>query len=171
MTNIDVKHSHYKKDVSHLKVLDVYRIQELWKMHACAEHVVKKMLVAGGRGHKDLDKDIQDCIDTLQRWQEMRKEDAALVDATSFTDGVTVKLGTFEASPYLYNWSVAPNQYKWCAADKDGAVHAYTREPSANLQRGEWTYPAGSEVGSHEKIKSQRLPTGMSWYQSLEARP
>lgn len=71
------KLSPYHKDISHLATLDPYRLQELYDMHPCAEHVVKKMLVAGKRsGGKDLDTDIADCIWTLQRWQEMRREDA-----------------------------------------------------------------------------------------------
>lgn len=72
MTNI------YAKDVSNIKVLDPYRLQELYQMHPCAEHVVKKLLVAGEReGGKDLDTDISDCIRTLTRWQAMRAEDVA----------------------------------------------------------------------------------------------
>jgi hypothetical protein len=40
--------------------------------------VYDKLLVTGGRGFKDIDHDIQDVIDTLVRWQEMRKEDDEL---------------------------------------------------------------------------------------------
>lgn len=70
----------YARDVSHMKTIDPYRLQELYKMHPCAEHVVKKLLCAGERsGGKDLDRDIQDCLDTLTRWQEMRAEDAAFL--------------------------------------------------------------------------------------------
>lgn len=69
-------HDHYKKDVSHLQMIDVYRVVELFKVPAGPiDHAVKKLLCAGGRGHKDLDRDIQDVIDSLQRWQEMRAED------------------------------------------------------------------------------------------------
>ena len=69
-------HSHYFKDVAHLKVVDVYRVLELFQVTDPAiAHAVKKLLVAGGRGHKDLMRDIQDCIDTLERWKVMRQED------------------------------------------------------------------------------------------------
>jgi hypothetical protein len=73
------KHDHYKKDVSHLHTLDVYRVIGLFKVtDPCIQHAVKKLLVAGGRGAgKDFDKDIQEAIDSLQRLQEMRNEDAA----------------------------------------------------------------------------------------------
>jgi hypothetical protein len=70
------KHSHYFKDVSKLDYIDVYRVIDLFKIqHPCLQHAVKKLLVSGGRGHKDEDRDIQDVIDSCVRWQEMRKED------------------------------------------------------------------------------------------------
>ena len=82
MENIQVpkKHNHYFKDVSHLKTVDVYRVLELFKVtDQCIGHAVKKLLVAGGRGAgKDINKDIQEAIDSLVRWQDMRKEDADL---------------------------------------------------------------------------------------------
>jgi hypothetical protein len=71
------EHAHYKKDVRHIDMLDVYRLLDLFAVtHPCPQHAVKKLLVAGGRGAKDTDKDIQEAIDTLVRWQGMRAEDA-----------------------------------------------------------------------------------------------
>jgi hypothetical protein len=56
----------------------VYRILDLFDVvDQAIGHAAKKLLVAGGRGHKDIDKDIQDVIDTLERWKEMRLEDKA----------------------------------------------------------------------------------------------
>lgn len=76
------KHSHYFKSVEHLKTIDVYRVLELFAItDQKLGHAIKKLLVAGGRGHKDVDKDIQEAIDTLHRWQEMRAEDAAKLQA------------------------------------------------------------------------------------------
>ena len=70
------KHSHYFKDVSNLKTIDVYRILDLFNVtDPCLQHAVKKLLVAGGRGAgKSIDKDIQEAIDTLLRYQEIQKE-------------------------------------------------------------------------------------------------
>lgn len=74
------KHSHYFKSVKGIDMIDVYRVLELFGVTDQAlGHAIKKLLVAGGRGHKDIDKDIQEAIDTLHRWQEMRAEDAAAV--------------------------------------------------------------------------------------------
>ena len=69
------KHSHYFKDVSKLQHIDVYRVLSLFNVTDQAiGHALKKLLVAGGRGVKDIDKDVQEAIDTLTRWQEMRAE-------------------------------------------------------------------------------------------------
>lgn len=73
---IERKHSHYKKSVAGLEFIDVYRVVELFGVPAGAlDHAAKKILCAGNRGHKDLARDVQDIIDSLQRWQEMRAED------------------------------------------------------------------------------------------------
>ena len=70
------EHNHYFKNVEHLDYIDVYRIIELFNItDPCLQHALKKLLVAGGRGHKDINRDIQDVIDSCQRWQEMREED------------------------------------------------------------------------------------------------
>lgn len=70
------KHAHYHKSVAHLSSVDVYRVLELFGVTDQAlGHAIKKLLVAGNRGVKNIDKDVQEAIDTLQRWQEMRAED------------------------------------------------------------------------------------------------
>lgn len=70
------KFSHYVKDVSCLKKIDVYRVLELFEVTSPAiQHAVKKLLAAGKRGTKDADRDVQEAIQSLQRWQEMREED------------------------------------------------------------------------------------------------
>lgn len=70
------KHNHYFKDVSGLTHVDVYRVLELYNVtDPCIQHAVKKLLVAGGRGAgKDISRDIQEAIDTLERWKEMQAE-------------------------------------------------------------------------------------------------
>lgn len=72
-----MKHGHYFKDVRHLDVIDVYRVLDLFQVtDPCLQHAIKKLLVAGGRGHKDHAKDIQEAIDTLTRLQRMQEENA-----------------------------------------------------------------------------------------------
>jgi hypothetical protein len=76
------KHGHYFKDVAHLNSIDVYRVLELFNVtNPSIAHAAKKLLVAGGRGAgKSIDKDIQEAIDSLVRWQAMRNEDRAQDD-------------------------------------------------------------------------------------------
>lgn len=74
--NMENKHSHYKKDVSNLKFVDVYRVLDLFEVtHPAVQHAAKKVLCAGQRGAKDWVKDIQEAIDSLQRALDMAKED------------------------------------------------------------------------------------------------
>lgn len=75
------KHSHYYKQVRHLETIDVYRVLDLYKVtDSCIQHAVKKLLVAGGRGgNKDIRQDIQEAIDTLERWKEMQNENALVI--------------------------------------------------------------------------------------------
>ena len=69
------KYHHYIKDVSHLECLDIYRVCDLWGViDPCIQHSVKKLLAAGNRGYKDIAKDIQEAIDSLERWKEMQVE-------------------------------------------------------------------------------------------------
>lgn len=76
-TRTPQKHGHYFKDVSHLNVVDVYRVLSLFSVvDPCLQHAIKKLLVAGGRGAgKSIEKDVQEAVDTLHRWKAMRNED------------------------------------------------------------------------------------------------
>lgn len=81
--SVAIKHPHYHKDVTHLQTIDVYRVLALFNVtDPCIQHAVKKLLVAGGRGAgKGIDKDIQEAIDSLNRFQEMCQEDAVTITA------------------------------------------------------------------------------------------
>lgn len=71
------KHPHYHKDVAHLTHIDVYRVLERFNVTSpTLQHAIKKLLVAGGRGAKEISVDIQEAIDSLQRFQEMAFEDS-----------------------------------------------------------------------------------------------
>ena len=74
------KHSHYYKDVSKLETVDVYRVLKMFEVaDPCIQHAVKKLLVAGGRGAgKNIQRDIREAIDSLERWWDMRKEEGLL---------------------------------------------------------------------------------------------
>lgn len=69
-------HPHYFKDVSGLKSVDVYRVLDLFGVtHPCAQHAIKKLLMAGQRGGgKDLERDVREAGDTINRWLQMIAE-------------------------------------------------------------------------------------------------
>ena len=71
------KHSHYFKACGFAEV-DVYRVLTMFLItDPCIQHAIKKLLVAGGRGAgKDITTDISEAIDSLIRWQDMRREEA-----------------------------------------------------------------------------------------------
>lgn len=72
-----MSHDHYFRDVSHLNSLDVYRLLELFNVTCpVAQHIVKKALAAGQRGHKDTRRDWQDIADSAARRLQMIDEDA-----------------------------------------------------------------------------------------------
>lgn len=67
---------HYKKDVSNLQMIDVYRVLQLFGItDPCEQHAVKKILCAGQRGAKSHEQDIREAIDSLNRRLEMIDED------------------------------------------------------------------------------------------------
>lgn len=70
----NIKYNHYYRDVSHLQVIDVYQILKLFDVtDPCLQHALKKILAAGNRGSKNIDKDVQEAIDTLKRFQDMQE--------------------------------------------------------------------------------------------------
>jgi hypothetical protein len=74
-----IEHKHYKKSVAHLSTVDVYRVLQLFEVgHPALQHAIKKLLCAGGRGAKNAEQDVKEAIDSLNRWNQMRVEDAEL---------------------------------------------------------------------------------------------
>lgn len=60
--------------------VDVYRVLDLFGVvDPPIQHAVKKLLCAGERGSKTMPQDIAEAIATLQRWQQMRLEEATPV--------------------------------------------------------------------------------------------
>lgn len=74
-----MKHGHYSKNVSHLSAIDVYRVLSLFGVTDQAiGHAIKKLLCPGQRGAKTKRQDIQEAIDTLERWRAMEDEDLSV---------------------------------------------------------------------------------------------
>ena len=70
-----MKYNHYHKQCQ-FNSIDIYRILLMYEVtDPCLAHAIKKLLVAGKRGAKSEYADIQEAIDTLSRWQDMRIEE------------------------------------------------------------------------------------------------
>lgn len=71
-------YDHYKKDVSHLGTIDVYRVLDLWGVtNPAVQHAIKKLLNAGQRGAKTYEQDIREAHDSIARALQMIAEDSA----------------------------------------------------------------------------------------------
>ena len=71
-------YSHYKKDVSHLWTIDVYRVLDLWGVtNPAIQHAIKKLLNAGQRGAKTYEQDIREAYDSIARALQMIAEDCS----------------------------------------------------------------------------------------------
>lgn len=69
-----MKYKHYNFKYKEVKI-DPYRIMYEYKItHPAHQHALKKLLRAGN-SIKDLKQDIQEVIDSLERWIEMIDED------------------------------------------------------------------------------------------------
>lgn len=67
---------HYRKEYKGVK-LDPARIATIYEIsHPLQQAILKKSLVTGGRGQKDLEHDIKDIICACHRWLEMIEEDS-----------------------------------------------------------------------------------------------
>ena len=66
----------YIVDISKYNKLDIYRILHLYNVtDPCLSHAIKKLLCAGKRGVKNQTQDINEAVQSLQRFLEMQGED------------------------------------------------------------------------------------------------
>jgi len=71
-----MNYDHYRKNVSHLDTIDVYRVLDLWGVtNPAVQHAIKKLLNAGQRGAKTYEQDIREAYDSIARALQMIAED------------------------------------------------------------------------------------------------
>lgn len=62
----------YLREIKSGVMVDVYDVLTAWDVRNPAlQHLIKKALQAGNRGHKDLETDMQDIIDSAIRAKEL----------------------------------------------------------------------------------------------------
>lgn len=77
LTSETKKHNHYFIDVRGLDYIDPYMIAYLYNIDdpsGATQHALKKLLVPGKRGHKDVDTDLNNVVDTSNRLLEIKKQ-------------------------------------------------------------------------------------------------
>lgn len=80
----DRKHSHYYRECPYENI-DVYRIIDIFEITCpAAQHILKKVIATGKRGHKDLQRDWEDIVDSAKRKIEMLEEDARVASLLAF---------------------------------------------------------------------------------------
>ena len=74
------KHSHYFRPFPYDNI-DIYRFLEVFDVTCpVAQHIIKKAVATGKRGHKDLQRDWQDIVDSAQRKLDMLDEEHQIHD-------------------------------------------------------------------------------------------
>ena len=107
------KHNHYFRDCPYDKI-DVYRIIDIFEItDPVAQHILKKCIATGKRGHKDEERDWQDIVDSAQRRLQMLAEDKA-VGSVKTVGGVQKFPGVIAGPVYAQGSGV-----QLCAADPD----------------------------------------------------
>lgn len=90
------KHNHYFRPCPYDSI-DVYRIIEIFEItDPAAQHILKKCIATGKRGHKDERRDWEDIVDSAQRKIEMLEEDSEVAKGNEPTfklpiDGVVAQ--------------------------------------------------------------------------------
>lgn len=66
-------------------VVDVYRVLDAFEVaDPCLQHLIKKALCAGLRGHKDITTDLQDIIDSALEAKELHEAKKKQREAVDF---------------------------------------------------------------------------------------
>lgn len=127
------KHSHYHKDVSHLKSIDVYRTLDLFGVTDQAlGHAIKKLMCAGQRGAgKTFEQDVREAVDTLNRRLQMLAEDDNRQPKTPTGGPTRTYVGTVGHVPVAHLGGIppaAPKQYEHEATHRDGGGSKFKQD-------------------------------------------
>lgn len=94
------KYNHYFRPIPPgVTAIDLYRFAEMFEItDSSLFHAVKKIVAAGKRGSKTVEQDVQEAIDSLQRWQEMRREETPAQKTAPERDKAPAECGVCAAS-------------------------------------------------------------------------
>lgn len=70
--NVRMSNNKYQREIKPGVFVDVYDVLKAWDVRNPAlQHLIKKALAVGQRGHKDAAEDLQDIVDSAMRAQEI----------------------------------------------------------------------------------------------------
>lgn len=100
-----MKYSHYFREVPKgVTHIDIYRLLAMFGVTDNAlGHAIKKLIVPGLRGAKDVCKDVTEARDTLNRWLQMAQEDGRMEPAPVKPKP---KTSPVHAEPHVEAWDV-----------------------------------------------------------------
>ncbi len=83
----------YQREIKPGVFVDVYDVLKAWTVtNPALQHLIKKALAVGQRGHKDAAEDLQDIVDSAVRAQELGKTDFKSVKTANGCDHTGVVL-------------------------------------------------------------------------------
>lgn len=152
------KHSHYFRPFPYENI-DIYRFLEVFDVTCpVAQHIIKKAVASGKRGHKDLQRDWQDIVDSAQRKLEMLREND---DAWYYAkvDELSANVLKSAASPLHEHNPVGPGCDAFDDNDTDyqlpktlrAAGPWYPQEP-AGLEWKETQWERPQELGDYDEV-------------------
>ncbi len=94
-----MKNPKYNKEIKPNVIVDVYDVLQAWKVtNPALQHLIKKGLQAGNRGHKTLEQDMDDIIASAIRAKEIE-----LGEKKSDSEVVAVENPQFNADWGIYD--------------------------------------------------------------------
>lgn len=76
-----MKNPKYNKEIKPGTIVDVYDVLDAWKVtNPALQHMIKKALQLGKRGHKDIIEDCDDIIACALRAKELEESDTETTD-------------------------------------------------------------------------------------------
>ena len=71
-SNIPTKETKYLREIKPGILVDVYDVLAAWRVsNPALQHLIKKALQAGNRGHKDLQEDLDDIVVSAKRAKDL----------------------------------------------------------------------------------------------------
>jgi hypothetical protein len=147
MTNAqnERKHNHYFRPCPYDNI-DVYRIIDIFEITCpAAQHVLKKVIATGKRGHKDVKRDWEDIIDSAQRKLEMLAEESQPVLPKKWPEDLMDHL-------HINNWptpfiGIEPSTYQPIKYGTTG-VDSMRYDPASDIvqpevQTQQYDFPTG----------------------------